>query len=115
MQTESIRASQLAELGMLAASVAHEINNPIYGVISCAQLLLGKSSDKDVNNDDIVNRIIKESNRIANVVKSLLSFARDTEVDKGNHNIHELISDILTLTASQIRKDGINIKMLIPS
>lgn len=111
-QAETIRAGQLAEMGTLAASLAHEINNPIYGVISCAQLLQDEHGNKNIN--DIVSRIIKESRRIADVVKSFLSFARESEADKGYFSINELMSDMLMLTSAQMKKDGINVKMRIP-
>jgi len=113
VEAEAVRASQLAALGELAASVAHEINNPINGIINYAQILLNKYSDGD-NNQDIANRIIKEGDRIAYIVKSLLSFATDRKEVKRLVSIQEILSNSLVLTEMQMRKDGIKLIMNIP-
>jgi len=114
LQEESMRASQLASVGELAASVAHEINNPIYGITMCAQSLLIESRDSKVKDHDIVKMILKESERIANVTKCLLSFVRDSGDSKSVCNIHEIISDTLTITGVIIRKEGIDLKIETP-
>jgi PAS domain S-box-containing protein len=115
LEKEAIRNRHLAALGELAAGVAHEINNPITGVINCAQILLDKSSE-DGREEDIINRIIKEGNRIANIVSSLLSFARpgDNQEKKGSVDIHEVIAETLILTEAQLRKESIKVKLDIP-
>ena len=112
-EAEVIRASQLAALGELAAGVAHEINNPINGIINYAQLLLNKSRQDDMGKD-LAARIIKESDRIAHIVRSLLSFAREGEEDRHPVQIHEIMSDTLALTEAQLRKDGIMLEVDIP-
>ncbi len=108
LKREAIRNRQLAALGELAAGVAHEINNPINGVINCAQILVNKGNDRD-----IASRIIKEGDRIATIVSNLLSFARnrDKKEQKTVVNIRDIITDILTLIKPQLQKDGINVKL----
>lgn len=111
---EAVQAAHLASIGELAAGVAHEINNPINGIINYAQMLANKL-DKDEAGRDIAGRIIKEGDRIAEIVKSLLSFARVKEDKKKNVHIDEILSESLVLTALQIQKDGIILKKQIPS
>ncbi|MEW6109572.1 MAG: PAS domain S-box protein [Nitrospirota bacterium] len=113
LQAEAVRAGHLASLGELAAGIAHEINNPINGIINYAQMLSDRSGRGSTDNN-ISNQIIEEGERIANIVKSLLSFARDRKEDKSPVNIHDILSDSLALTEAQIRKDGINLIVEMP-
>ena len=106
LQQQSIRTAQLASLGELAAGVAHEINNPISGVINYAQILLNRktASGEDA---DLIERIMKEGERVATIVKDLLFFARESGPEKSLSNIREVLEDSLSLSAAQIRKEGI--------
>ncbi len=112
-EAEAIRAGQLAALGELAAGVAHEINNPVNGIINYAQILLNKC-DTESKEYDVASRIIKESNRIATIVKNLLSFARDRKEEKKPVHINKIMTETLALTETQLRKDGIILKVNIP-
>ncbi len=111
-KAEAARASHLAALGELAAGVAHEINNPVNGIINYAQLLINKSKP-DSEEQDVACRIIKESERISNIVMKLLSFARDSKEERHSVNIDEIISTSLALNGTQLSKDGINLKVNI--
>ncbi len=112
LQMEAVRVRHLVSLGELAAGVAHEINNPIMGVINCAQILSDKCSDGS-REKDVTGRIIKEGKRIANIVSRLLSYARRGEA-KESAQIHELVSEALALTDAQLHKDGILINVNVP-
>jgi signal transduction histidine kinase len=93
--------------------VAHEINNPINGIINYAQLIANKSAEGSKEND-IANRIIKEGDRISGIVRNLLSFARERREEKLAVGLQRIIVDTITLTEAQVRKDGIHLKMDIP-
>jgi signal transduction histidine kinase len=112
-EAETLRTSQLASLGELAAGVAHEINNPINGIINYAQIIVN-SSMQDTQEHDIAKRIIHEGDRIAGIVKNLLTFARDRGGEKHPVYISEIISEALSLTETQLRKDSIKINVSIP-
>ncbi len=111
LQMEAERFRHLASLGELAAGVGHEINNPTNGVINYAQILFNKSNEGS-KEKDIANRIIKEGNRIADIVSRLLSYARpaDGKEKKSAVHIGEILSDTLILTEAQLRKEGVMIK-----
>ncbi len=108
-----IRSARLAALGELAAGVAHEINNPINGIINYSQII-ADNSNGDCKLHDIAGRIIKEGDRIVRIVGSLLSFARAGDGEKRPVHIAEIMSDSLSLIETYMKKDGIKTIINIP-
>lgn len=112
-QAKTMRANQLAALGEMAAGVAHEINNPINGIINYAQLLKNRKGD-DAFIKGIVNGIIKEGWRIANIVTTLLAHARD-DSQMESIRLKDVVQGALSLIGKQIEKDGIHIQIDVPA
>ena len=110
IHAEAMRVGHLAALGELAAGVAHEINNPINGIISYAEILKDEFNDRG-EDDDIPTRIIKEGDRVAEIVKNLLVFARDRKEEHSPTHIQGILSDALALVERQIAKDGIKLNV----
>ena len=115
MQTETLRAGHLASIGELAAGVAHEINNPINSIINFAQIMVDEVQRGETPAGDIPERIIKEGDRVANIVRSLLSFARENEKEKRPIDVRHILDEVLALTETQITKDGINLTVDFPA
>jgi PAS domain S-box-containing protein len=114
MQTETMRAGHLASIGELAAGVAHEINNPVNSIINFAQIMIDEVKKGESTTDEIPARIIKEGDRVASIVRSLLSFARENKKEKRPIVVREVIDEVLALTETQILKDGINLTIDFP-
>ncbi|WP_305043952.1 sensor histidine kinase [Geoalkalibacter sp.] len=113
-QAELIRASQLASLGELAAGVAHEINNPINGVINYAQMLVNRlPSDGDER--ELAARIIQEGERIAQIVGGLLAFARPQQERITPLNIGDVVKCCLPLVEAQLRREDVRLVLSLPS
>ena len=109
LKVESIRTAQLAAIGELAAGVAHEVNNPINGIINFAQLLLDDAEEGSVQ-AELSTRIVSEGERIANIIDSLLSFARENENELSEVDVREVVSECLSLVDHQLRKEGIKVE-----
>lgn len=113
-QAETLRAGQLAAIGELAAGVAHEINNPINGIINYAQLLLDEAGGNGPDKE-ILGRVIKEGERIAGIVSNLLSFARQRKEESEELvGIGTVIDDSLALIKHHFLKEGIILTVEVP-
>ncbi len=115
-KVESIRTAQLAAIGELAAGVAHEVNNPINGIINFAQLLYDDCPEES-EQAKILKRIVQEGERIAAITYNLLSFARENENEQTIVDLNEVVADSISLVEHQLKNDGIHIttKLFHPS
>jgi two-component system, NtrC family, sensor kinase len=114
LQAEATQICRLASLGELAAGIAHEITNPVTGIINYGQILINECSAESMEND-IGKRIVKEGERIGHMVKTLLSYARDDERQRRKPTpVPAILAESIVLTQGQIRKEGIDLKMDLP-
>lgn len=97
-----------SSLTELAAGIAHEINNPINGIINYAQILVNRLS-RQQDEAAVAARIISEGERVAGIVKSLLTFAGEGVRAKRMISLEELLSVCLDLTRAQLDEDGIRL------
>ncbi len=108
MEAKIHQQQRLESIGTLAGGVAHEINNPINGIMNFAQLIKEDSPD----NTDIYlysDMIIRESQRISEIVKSLLQFSRYDKVIHSFSDISDIIFNTLSLVNVTFRRDQIAI------
>jgi signal transduction histidine kinase len=92
----------------MAAGLAHEINNPLTGVMGLAHLLMEKQDVPDTVKDD-AGTIYKEANRAAGILKDFLIFARGNKPDKQPADINSIIESVLKLRRTYMRKSNIEV------
>jgi len=111
MQRQLYESAKLASLGELSAGVAHEINNPLNGVINFAQLLKDEPTQRTRFERQMIDGIIDEGSRIAEIVRGLLTFARHDESELRKINLAEMINNSIALFGRQFEKDGVRVEI----
>lgn len=107
LQDRLSQSEKLSAIGNLVSGVAHELNNPLAGILGFAQLLLGRPPDQWTRQD--VEKIEKNARRCQRIVESLLAFARQNRMSKRQANLNEVIDSVLNLNEYQFRMDNVEI------
>jgi two-component system NtrC family sensor kinase len=95
-----VSSEKMASLGKLAAGIAHEINNPLGGILIYSSLMMEELPEEDSKRGDLM-RIVQEAGRCKEIVKSLLEFARQTEPKMEPTDINRAINDGLFFLVNQ--------------
>jgi two-component system NtrC family sensor kinase len=105
-ETKLLQSEKQASVGRLAAGVAHEINNPLTGVLTFTHMLLNrKDLDSEVMDD--LRTIAQATERVRDIVKGLLDFSRQTKMEPEPTDINELIKNSVNLIANQALVKGV--------
>ena len=91
-EAESARTEKLASVGLLAAGIAHELNNPLTGVLTFTTLLRKKMPDQSADAEDL-DLVIRETKRCAAIIRRLLDFAREKTPEKKYADLNLVIED----------------------
>ena len=95
-QAETVRGEKLASVGLLASGVAHELNNPLTGILTFSHLVRQKMPDKSPDAEDM-DLVIRETKRCAAIIKRLLDFAREKHPEKKFNDINQVIEDTVRI------------------
>jgi two-component system NtrC family sensor kinase len=95
-----MESERLALVGQLAAGVAHEINNPLTGIVTYSQLLLEKMPGEGSTRSSL-QKIVTQANRCRKIVRGLLDFSRQSKPDERPCNVNTVLQECVALVANQ--------------
>ncbi len=109
MRQQIFQSDKMASLGQLAAGVAHEINNPLTGVLTYSSYLLKRTKDNPEMQEDL-QVIVRETMRSREIVKGLLDFARQSTPKKNKIDVNEVIQRAFKVVTNQLKIKQISLK-----
>jgi two-component system NtrC family sensor kinase len=109
-----LRTEKMASIGKLAATVAHEINNPLFGILTYARLTLrGILKHEFEGRDDLAGQletIEHESKRCGDLVKNLLTFSRQTPSNREPNDLNTVVERAIVLVKHKLDMQSIELK-----
>ncbi|MEA3222056.1 MAG: PAS domain S-box protein, partial [Thermodesulfobacteriota bacterium] len=109
MEAALVESERLAATGKLSASIAHEINNPLYGIKTCLKHVLDTAGSGNVDMH-FVRLALKESERIKALIRNMMDFYKPTEGKFEKVDINELLRDVFILNQKYIEENKVKLK-----
>lgn len=100
MRARVAQSEHLASLGMLSAGVAHEINNPLGGILALTCLTLEDLPDGDPRRENL-DEVVRQTERCRDIVKGLLEFSRQSETHREEVDLNDVLARTLALIENQ--------------
>jgi two-component system NtrC family sensor kinase len=107
-QAETARSEKLASVGLLAAGIAHELNNPLTGVLTFSHLVRRNLPDDSRDAADL-DLVIRETKRCASIIRRLLDFSREKTPEKAYGNLNTIIEEVVKLIEPPAQVEDIEI------
>jgi len=104
-----MESERLALIGQLSANIAHELNNPLQGIVTFSHLLLEDNKNLDTNFQYSLEKIVGQANRCRDIIRGLLDFSRQRQPDKSYYDINAIIDECISLVELQALFHNIHI------
>jgi C4-dicarboxylate-specific signal transduction histidine kinase len=118
VENKLAHAGRVATMGQLTASIAHEVNQPITGVVTNAQAALRFLAAQPVDMDEIkqiLDDIVKGANRASEIIARTSAFVKKAPPRKVRFDLNEATLEVLELTRSEMIKKGVSLKTRLAS
>ncbi len=109
IQEALLQSEKLAAMGRLTSQIAHELNNPIYGIMNTLELLKTEIPPESKRRR-ILDLSLSETHRLAEMLRNMLSFSKPEEEERRPVNVNELLEGILLIVEKQMQEANIKIK-----
>ena len=109
MQQALLQSEKLAAMGRLTSQIAHELNNPIYGIMNTLELLKTEIPPESKRRR-ILELSLSETQRLAEMLRNMLSFSKPEEEKRKPIKINELVEGILLMMERQMRESNIKVE-----
>jgi len=110
LREQLLHAEKLSSLGKLVAGIAHELNNPLMGIMGFSQILMDTPGEKKLDDiKDKLRKIYHESLRTAKIVQNLLTFARAKKTEREYHCINDIIKHTIELREYSLKANNIKV------
>ncbi len=111
-QAEAAQGEKLASIGMLASGIAHELNNPLTGVLTFTSLLRKKMPAGSQDAEDL-DLVIRETKRCAGIIRRLLDFAREKVPVKGLFDLNQVVRDTVAFVERSASLERVDISLTL--
>jgi len=111
------QSDRLASLGQLAASVAHEINNPISGVLNLSMLMQRILKDDGIPPERVpefrkyLSQVVNETSRVGRIVSDLLSFSRRSKLQRAAGDLNRIVKVTLSLASHKLKLGNVDVDL----
>ena len=118
-QQKLLRIDRLASLGQLSASVAHEINNPISGILNLSMLMQRILKDDGIPRERIpdfrkfLSQVVNETTRVGRIVQDLLAFSRRSKTQRSNINLNATVTTTVNLLSHKIKLMNVAVELAL--
>jgi len=109
-QEQLLQSEKLAAMGRLTSQIAHELNNPLYGIMNTLELLKTEISPQNKRRK-ILEMALSETVRLSEMLRKMLSFSRPDEEKRQPSDINMILDEILLLHEKQLRELSIRISV----
>ncbi len=108
-QEQLLQSEKLAAMGRLTSQIAHELNNPLYGIMNTLELLKTEISPQSKRRK-VLEMALSETVRLSDLLRKMLSFSKPDQEEKQAVDINTVLDEILLLHEKQLQENDIKIK-----